>query len=171
MRLYARIYLHALGVLVVAGVATAAVFAVSGRGGWPRDASERMARHVAGLVAERLDDAAGLRSRVERLHRDLDVDVTVLDAAGREMARAGQPVPASPADVLVAAQQGTTVWRTRPTPHAVVPVRRPGSDAVAGTVELALGRRFGPPGLLGPLAVVAVVLLAVAIATRPVARR
>jgi len=59
-RLHRRIYLHALLVLVVVGVATAAVFALSTRGAFVREMAEGVTRHVASLVAEDIHDPVAL---------------------------------------------------------------------------------------------------------------
>jgi len=171
VRLHSRIYLHSLLVLVIVGAATSLVFALVNRGGHLRELGERMARHTAGLAAERLADRASLAERLGRLHADLDVDVTVRDLDGRVLGSAGAPLPRSRADELEAARAGRVVTRPRPVPHAVAPVRDPASGAVVATVEVSAHRPFGPPSLLRPLLFVAVVLAAVAMATRPLARR
>ncbi|HEU4368972.1 MAG TPA: ATP-binding protein [Methylomirabilota bacterium] len=171
MRLHSRVYLASLAVLLVVGAATSLVFALVNRGGAFREVGERMARHVAALAAERLDDPAGLAARLERLHADLDLDVAVRDLDGRILAAAGAPFPALPADVLAAVRAGRMVTRSRPVPHAVAPVRLAPTGAIVATAEVASHRRFGPPALLRPLLAVAVVLLVVGVATRPLARR
>jgi signal transduction histidine kinase len=171
VRLHSRIYLHSLGVLLVVGVATSLVFAFAGRGGLAREMGERMARHVAGLVGERLDDGPALAARVRRLHEDLDVDVVVRDARGRVLAAAGQGLPPPAPEALAAARRGEVVTRARPVPYALAPVRAGGGTGPRATVELSAPRRFGPPTLLGPLLGVGLVLFAVALATRPLARR
>jgi signal transduction histidine kinase len=157
-------------VLLVVGAATSLVFAVGSRGGGVREMGERVARHVAGLVAERFGDRAALAARVEQLHADLDVDVVVRDLDGRAMAAAGTPLAATAPDALAAARGGSVVTRPRPVPFAVAPVRDP-SGTVVATVEVAAHRRFAPPGLTRPLVLVAVVLAVVAVATRPLAGR
>jgi signal transduction histidine kinase len=171
VKLHSRVYLHSLAVLLVVGVATSLVFALVNRGGVFREMGERMAGHVAALAAERLDDPAGLAARLERLHADLDLDVAVRDLEGRILAAAGPPFPALPADVVSAVRAGQVVTRARPVPYAVAPVRRPPTGAIVATAEVASHRRFGPPALLRPLLAVAVVLLVVGVATRPLARR
>jgi signal transduction histidine kinase len=158
-------------VLLVVGAATSLVFALLHRGGVFREMGARMAGHVAALAAERLHDPAGLAERLTRLHTDLDVDLAVRDLDGRVVAAAGSRMPPPPADVLAAARDGQVVARAQPVPYAVAPVRRPGSSAVVATAEVGSPRRFGPPGLLQPLLAVAVVLLVVGVATRPLAHR
>lgn len=171
MRLQSRVYLYSVAVLLVVGAATSLVFAVVHRGGAFREMGERMAQHAARLAAERLGDPAALARRVERLHADLDLDVTVRDLDGRVLARAGVEESPLPADVVAAARAGRVITRARPMPFALAPVRDPASDAIVGTVQVSARRHLGPAILGRPLLFVAVVLIVVAVASRPLARR
>jgi len=171
VRLHSRVYLHSLAVLLVVGAATSLVFAVLHRGGAFREMGERMAQHAAGLAAEQLGDPAALARRMERLHADLDLDVTVRDLDGRVIARAGVEESPPPADVVAAARAGRVSTRGRPVPFALAPVRDPASDAIVGTVQVSARRHLGPASLVRPLLFVAVVLSVVAVASRPLARR
>jgi signal transduction histidine kinase len=170
-RLHTRIYVHSLGVLLVVAVATSALFVLGARGAFQREIAERMVRHVAALAGERFDDADALARRVRQLHADLGVDVTVRDLGGRLVAVAGSPLPAlAPADAE-RVRAGQVVTRAGPAWSAASLVRDPVSGAPIGTVEAAVPRRFGLGRLLGPAAAVLAVLLVVAVATRPLARR
>jgi two-component system, OmpR family, sensor kinase len=171
VRLHSRVYLHSVAVLLVVGAATSLVFAVVNRGGAFREMGERMAQHAAGLAAERLADPAALARRVDRLHADLDLDVTVRDLDGRVLARAGAEEGPPPADVVAAARTGRVTTRARPVPFALAPVRDPTSDAIVGTVQVSARRHLGPASLGRPLLFVAVVLIVVAVASRPLSRR
>jgi two-component system OmpR family sensor kinase len=171
VRLQSRVYLHSLVVLLVVGAATSLVFALVGRGASFRDIGERMARHVAALAAERLDDRAALAARIERLHADLEVDVVVRDLEGGVLARGGAAGPRPPADALAAARAGRVIARARPAPYVLAAVRDPRSGDVVATVQVLAPHHLGPPGLARPLLFVAVVLLAVAVASGPLARR
>jgi signal transduction histidine kinase len=171
VRLHSRLYVHSLLVLLVVGAAVSLVFAFVNRGGHFRELGERMARHAGSLAGEGLDDPAGLTARLERLHAHFDVDVVVRDLDGRVLGRAGRPGAPPAADTLTAARAGEVVTGGRPVPHAVGPVRDPATGAIAGTVEVFAQRPFGPPSLLRPLLLVLVVLLAVAVATRPFVHR
>ena len=171
MRLHSRVYLQTLLVLVVVGAATTLVFALGGRGGFAREMGERMARHTAGLAAERLDDRAALARRLQQLNAELGVDVIVRDLEGRPLAAAGAPLPPPASDALASARAGHTVTRHGPPPFALAPVRDPATGAVVGTLEIAARHRFGPAGLLAPLLMVALVLGVVAVVTRPLSRR
>ena len=171
MRLHSRIYLHFLGVLLVVGLAVSAVFATGVVGSPWRDAAERVAGHVASLVGEVWSDQDALIRRLQQLHDDLEVDLTLRELDGRVMAKLGRPLPALAPSEVAAARAGRLTLSRRPTPFAVVPVRAPGSGAIVGVLQASPPRRFGPPGLLRPLLAVAVVLLVVAVATRPLAGR
>ena len=92
-RLHSRIYLHFLGVLVVAGLAGSLVFAVGARGTFGREVAERMVRHVASLAGERFGDRAALAERLRQLHADLDIDLVVRGLDGRVVAAAGRALP------------------------------------------------------------------------------
>ena len=174
MRLHSRVYLHSLVVLLVVGAATSLVFAIVDRGGTvPRDG--RADRPPRGAVAaERLRRrSAALARRLERLHADLDLDVTVRDLDGRVLASAGRAEPPPPADALAAARAGQrdrardgpcrTRWRRCATRDsgavvgdgggvAAPPLRRAGPGAPAAV-------RGGRAARASPLA------------TRPLARR
>jgi signal transduction histidine kinase len=171
MRLHSRVYLHSLAVLIVVGVATTLVFAVIDRGGPFREMGERMSRHAALLAAERLGDETALAGRLEGLHRTLDLDVVIRDLDGRVVVSAGTRPPSPSPDVLAAAQAGQVVTRGRPTPYAVAPVRDPKTGAVVATAQVSSAHAFGHRHLMRPLLMVAVVLLVVGVATRPLARR
>jgi signal transduction histidine kinase len=171
VRLHSRVYLHSVLVLLVVGAATSLVFALVSHGPTFREIGERIARHTAGVVGERLGEPAALAASLDRLHADLDLTVTVRDLDGAVLARAGAADPRPDADALRAAGRGEVVARARPRPYALAPVRDPASGAVRATVQVSSTHRFGPPGLARPLLFVLVVLLAVAVASRPLARR
>jgi signal transduction histidine kinase len=170
-RLYWRVYLHFLGVLLVVGLATSIVFAVGSRGAFVRDIAERITRHAAALLAERVGDSEELARRVRRLHEDFDLNVTVRDPGGRVLASAGAELPdLGPAEAS-AVRAGNTVVYGRPRWLAVAPIRDPDSGTVVGTLQVSGRRRFGASSLLHPVLITALVLLIVAVATAPLARR
>jgi two-component system, OmpR family, sensor kinase len=170
-RLHSRIYLHFLGVLVVAGLVGSLVFAVGARGTFVREAAERMVRHVASLAGERFGDRAALAERLRQLHADLDIDVVVRDLDGRVVAAAGRALPPLSDRQAATVRAGTVVVDSHPTWRAAAPVRDPQTRAIVGTLEGATPRRFGGPRLLWPVLAVTAILLVVAAATRPLARR
>jgi signal transduction histidine kinase len=170
-RLHSRIYLHFLGVLVVAGLVGSLVFAVGARGTFVREVAERMVRHVASLAGERFDDRAALADRLRQLHADLDVDVVVRALDGRVVAAAGRALPALSGAQAADVRAGHVVVDSHPTWRAAAPVRDPRTGAIVGSLEAATPRRFGGPRLLWPVLAVTAILLVVAAATRPLARR
>jgi signal transduction histidine kinase len=152
VRLHARIYLHSLAVLIIACVATAATFAFGARGAMMQEIGERVARHLASDVAGVIDDPDALARRLQRIHAELGVAVTVRDPGGRVVAATSRPLP----------HRG---W------SATAPIRRDASDAVVGLLEASTPHRFGPLHILRPGLVVALILVVVALVTIPTARR
>jgi two-component system OmpR family sensor kinase len=147
------------------------VFAFGQRGAFQRHVGERLARHVGSLVVEHLHDGAALGRRLGQLHADLEVDVTVRDLDGRLVAAVGSPLreltPAERAELGA----GGVITRPRPAWFVAAAARDPASGAVRGYFELSAPRHFGMPGLWRPLLGVASVLLLVALAAAPLARR
>jgi signal transduction histidine kinase len=170
-RLYSRIYLHFLGVLLVVGLAASVVFAVGQRGAFQRQVVERLARHVGSLVAEHWAEGAALGRRLEQLHADLEVDVTVRGLDGGVVAAVGSPL--RPLTEREVAELGAGAVLTRPGRawFVAAAARDPGSGAVRGYFELSAPRRVGAPGLWRPGLGVGLVLLLVALAAAPLARR
>jgi len=170
-RLHSRIYLHFLGVLIVAGIAASAVFAVGARGGPVREIAERMGVHLAALAAERFEDHAALGDRLAEVHATLDVDVTVRDLNGRLVAAAGPERPPLGPWRTAKVASGGIAFTPGSRWHVAVPILDPRSHAVVGMMQIAARHRMAGPRVFGPgLAVVAVLLVAAA-ATRPLARR
>jgi two-component system, OmpR family, sensor kinase len=170
-RLHSRIYLHFVGVLLVVAATTAFVVAAGTRDRFRGEFAARIAQHVASLAAERIGDPAALTDRLRQIHDDLRLDVRVRDRAGRTIASAGDAgprlTPAEEADVVA----GRIIVHARPPGFAAAPVRDPSSGAVVGFIEGAAPRHRGPPPLWRPLLVVALALVVVAVATRPLAQR
>jgi two-component system, OmpR family, sensor kinase len=92
-RLYLRLYLAFLGVLLAVFAASIALSLVLGRGviGMFRQ-GPRVATHVARTLPP-LSDPAGVQRAVQDLHDELGFDVAVLDLDGRPLADAGAPLP------------------------------------------------------------------------------
>jgi signal transduction histidine kinase len=158
-------------VLLVVAVATAAVFALGARGVFQREVAERLARHVASLVGEQFHDPDALLRRLRTLHADLEVDVTVRGLDGRLIGSAGAELPMLAANQAAQVQAGRVVVTARPVWHAAVLVRDPGSGAPLGILTASTQRRGGIGALLRPIIIITVILIVVAIATRPLARR
>ena len=92
-RLYFRIYLHFVAIIVVFG----AVIAI----GWMLRAHDDEPRHrfdtVARLVAQALpEDPARLAGTLEQLSKDFDIRLALYRDDGAPIARAGTPAPPSP---------------------------------------------------------------------------
>jgi signal transduction histidine kinase len=153
VRLHARIYLHSLAVLIVACVATAATFAFGARGAMMQEIGERVARHLASDVAGVIDEPDALARRLQRIHDELGVVVTVRDPGGRVVAATRRP-------------RSHGGWSS-----ATAPIRHGASDAVVGVLEASTPHRFGPLHILRPGLVVALILVVVALVTIPTARR
>jgi signal transduction histidine kinase len=170
-RLYSRIYVHLVGVLVVVGLAVTVLAAFGQRAALQRHLSERVVRHVGALVEESWDDPAALERRVAQLHRDLGVGLVVRDAQGRAIASAGAAPGALTRKERNRLQEGRVVTRRGARWSVAFPVRGPTGTVPRGFVEVGLSpgvrlRAFWRPGLA-----VLVVLGVVALAAGPLARR
>jgi signal transduction histidine kinase len=170
-RLYSRIYLHFLGVLFVVGLAASVVFAVGQRSAFQRQVAERVSRHIGSLVAEALADPAELGRRLRQLHEDLEIDVTVRGLDGRVLGTAGLELGPLTTGEAADLHAGSLVTRPGPVWFVASPVQAAGSGAVLGFVEVSLPRRFRGTALWRPGLTVALVLLIVALAAAPLARR
>jgi signal transduction histidine kinase len=171
-RLYTRLYFHFVGVLLVVGAAVSFVFATGWRAHFVRGSALKLSGHVASLIADRLDDPAARERAVRRFADELDIDITVRDTAGGVLATSGPTLPAlapedaarARAEPIIVGMPGRRPW------FAVAPVRsRSGADR--GVVEVSLQRRFHVRHEMRPLAALVLVLLIVAVATAPLARR
>ena len=171
MRLHSRIYVHFLGVLLVVAVTTAVVFALGAREAFRRDMAPRVTRHLASLVGERIGDRAALESRLQQIHNDLHLAIRVRALDGRVIAAAGDELPPLTSAEQADVRAGRVVVRPRPMGFAAAPIRDPASGAVVAFVEGAVPRPMGAPPLWRPVVLVTLALLAVAVATRPLAQR
>jgi signal transduction histidine kinase len=169
-QLHSRIYLHFLGVLVVVGLLATVVFAVGARGGPWREVAERVARHVAALVGEAWGNQDALAHRLQQLHDDLEIDLTLRELDERVVARVGALLPPLTPAERSGVEAGQVIVARRPVWFAAAPVRD-ASGRVVAILQASSPRRLGPPNLLRPLLVVAAALIVVAVATRPLARR
>jgi signal transduction histidine kinase len=152
-RLYVRLYLAFLGVLLAVSIGVTVLF---GRGPLRlfRQAP-RFAEHLARSLAP-LDDPASLTRILEQFHDELGVDALVVDLDGQPLASAGAPIPVPGAQALVAAQRGPS-WMPRP-PLVGAPVRA----RRAAPAQAILVVRLPPEGaraILRPLLWLTVVLL------------
>jgi two-component system OmpR family sensor kinase len=172
-RLYTRLFFHFLGLLFVVGLLTSAVLTIGQRGWFWRDVTERMSRHIAGLLGERFDDPALRRHVAARLHQDFDLDLSVRDLSGALLAEAGTKLPELSAEELREVQKGKALVRTRPY-SAVAPIRDEKTGVMRGILIMAPPARhwqWSLSGLGRTLLAVALVLLLVGAVTAPLARR
>ncbi len=172
-RLYTRIYLHALGVLLVVGLATTGVFSLGQRGAFLSEVTERLARHLAGELGDRLTDAQARAVALDRMHQDFEVDLAVRDLKGQVVASAGVALPELKLSELAALRQGRNISQQW-TVASAAPIRNPKTGEFIGILQMSPPRRFhyvGQPRLGRPLMAVTLVLLLVALASLPLARR
>jgi signal transduction histidine kinase len=171
-RLYWRIYLHFLGVLFVVGLAATIVFAIGQRRAFQRQVTERVTRHVAALVGEVAGDQAALARRLVQLHEDLGLDVTVRDPEGRRLAAAGSELWSLAPGELAELRADRLLAPRGPPWVSAAAVRAPGGDALVALVQLSAGHRHFPmAGFWRPGLAVVLVLVIVALAAAPLARR
>ncbi len=172
-RLYTRIYMHFLLLLLVVGLSTSAVFSLGQRGAFWREFSERMSRHLSAALAERFNDDDARRAAVTRLHEDFEIELTVRDLDGRVMAAGGPPLPPLGRDELLTLKAGQDLVRQHPYSVAA-PIRDVRTGTMVGFIDVAPPRRLRAlrgAGLVRPLGAVALVLLLVGVLTAPLARR
>ena len=166
-RLYTRIYVHFLGVLLVVAIATLVTIALGWRREMAHGMADRFSRHASFLLATTLDDAEERRRVVEHLAELLDADLTLRDRDGNVLEVIGQELP--PPRKAVDRHRREGRWRHG---HFAAPVRDPVSGEIVGVVQARPWRRsHGFPDLGKHLVGLAGVLLLVGIAVRPLARR
>lgn len=172
-RLYTRLFFHFLALLLVVGLLTSAVLTIGQRGWFWREVTERMSRHISGLLGERFEDKALVQHVAQRINKDFDLDLSVRDRAGTKLAEAGAPLPDLSPEHLQRAQQGKAFVRSRPY-SAVAPIRDERTGAMLGILIMSPPARHPQWSLAGlgrTLLAVALVLLIVGAMTAPLARR
>ena len=170
-RLFARIYLHFLGVLLVVAVAASLVFAFTARSVFVQDSAWRTSRHAGRLVSEVFRDPPGLARRLKQLHDELDIDLVVRDLEGRVLASAGSEPPDFTAEEFAQARSGRRIVHPSPAWSTVGPVREPGTGAVIGTIVSAAHPRPLWAALARPALILSLVLALIGIASALLARR
>lgn len=170
-RLFARIYLHFLGVLLVVAIAASLVFAFTARSAFVQESAWRTSRHAGRIVGEVFRDPTELARRVKLLHDELEIDLMVRDLEGRVLAAAGAEPPAFTAEELGQARAGRRIVHPTPAWSTAGPVREPGTGVVIGTVVSAAHQRPLWAALTRPALILSLVLVLVAIASALLARR
>ncbi|HEX9573679.1 MAG TPA: HAMP domain-containing sensor histidine kinase [Myxococcales bacterium] len=156
-RLYLRLYLAFLGVLLAVLAVSIGITVLFGRGPihfFFRQAP-RFAVHLARSLPP-LDDPAALTRALDEFHDELGIDALVVDLGGQPLASSGTPIPVPDPRVLAAAQRGPS-WMPRP-PLLGAPVRA----RRAAPAQAVLIVRLPPEGaraILRPLLWLTVVLL------------
>jgi two-component system, OmpR family, sensor kinase len=169
--LFARIYLHFLGVLLVVAIAASLVFAFTARSAFVQESAWRTSRHVGRLVGEAFGDPPALERRVKQLHDELDIGLVVRDLEGHVLAAAGATPSAFSAEELDQARHGRRIFRPDPVWSAAGPVREPGTGAIVGTVESAARPRPLGAVLARPALILSLVLVLLGVASALLARR
>lgn len=174
-RLYTRIYLHFLAMLLLVGITTSFILA----SGWKREMRmgmiQRLTTHVASLVAEKWDDPPARDALLGHLSKELGVDLSIADDGGeRLLASAGASLPLPRGEDREAAKGGfCTYVGGRGKQHrwcAAAPVV--GSNGVVlGMLVASPQHRFERGMLIRPILGVAVTLLVIGLASAPLARR
>jgi len=170
-RLFARIYLHFLGVLLVVAVVSSVVFAWTARGAFVQESSGRISRHISSLMAEVYRDPPALARRVQQVHEELELDLVARDIHGRVLASAGNDLPAFTPEQLAQVRTGLRMVQPNPEWSVATPVRDPKSGAVIGTLESSAHRRSRLRGLTRPAAILTLLLVLFAFPAAILARR
>jgi len=170
-RLFARIYLHFLGVLLVVAVASSLVFAWTARGAFVQESSGRISRHIASLVGEVFRDQPALTRRVQQLHDELELDLVARDLHGRVLAAAGSEPPTFTAEQLAQVRTGLRMVQPSPEWSVATPVRDSKTGAVIGTIETSAHRRSRWRGLSRPALILSLLLVMFAFTAALLARR
>ncbi len=166
-RLYTRVYLHLLGAVFVVGLVTSVVFAHGWRSALMHAWALRFTSFVASTMGEHCTDAVERHRLMERTGDGLDIDLTFRDPAGRLLDHEGPVLPFVTAAEL---SDGPQLMLRLDHSFWVSTVRRPDGQ-ICGVVE-SFGRRpVHAPGMVRPIATVALVLLLVAAGAVPLARR
>src|SRR5438270_9915028 len=95
-RLYLRLYLAFLGVMVAVFALSLGASFLLGRGGLGIfRQGPRFAEHLARLLPPS-HDAEGLARTVQQMHDELGVDVSIVDLEGNVLAESGAPIAVDP---------------------------------------------------------------------------
>jgi signal transduction histidine kinase len=170
-RLFARIYLHFLGGLLVVAIAVSVLFAFTARGAFVQESSGRTSRHVASLVGEAFGDRPALARRVQQIHKELDLDLVVRDLEGRVVVGAGAAPPTFTPEQLAQVRTGLRMVQPDPEWSVASPVRDPKTGTVMGTVETTAHRRVRWRGLTRPAMMLGLMVVMFAGAAALLARR
>ena len=141
-KLYLRLYVAFLGVLLAVMIVTAGINILTGRGFAVLRGGPRLANHLARMLEVRQEPVQRI---VEEMHEELSVDVALFGPQGELLAAAGAPLP--PPDPgardgslhhpgWLMGRHGIVVAPVRRIPGAVVVARLPMPDGMMRTVAL-----------------------------------
>jgi signal transduction histidine kinase len=170
-RLFARIYLHFLGVLLVVAVVSSLVFAWTARGAFVQESSGRISRHISSLVAEVFRDPPALARRVQQIHDELELDLVVRDLHGRLLVSSGAELPSFTPEQLAQVRTGLRMVQPNPEWSVAIPVRDPRSGVVMGTLESSAHRRARWRALSRPTLILTMLLVLFAVPAAALAHR
>jgi two-component system OmpR family sensor kinase len=170
-RLFTRIYLHFVGVLLVMALAAGVIGSLAFHGPILHSFAARLSTHAAGLVADRFTQPERVDHLVQRLGADLDMDITVRTPNGTLLSAFGNPLPILDARDLEEVEKAPIIL-SRLHPFCIAaPVKNDQTGAFLGVLEVSPRRRFGDVNLWRPILSLVGVLLLVGLATAPLARR
>ena len=170
-RLFARIYLHFLGVLLVVALAVSLIVGFGARGAFVQEASGRTTRHVGSLVAEVYRDPPALARRVQQIHDELELDLVVRDLQGRVLAMSGTELPVFTAEQLAQVRTGLRMVQPSPEWSVASPLRDPKTGAVVGSLETSAHRRARWRGFTRPAQMLGLLVVMFAFTAALLARR
>jgi signal transduction histidine kinase len=167
-RLYSRIYFHFIGVLLLVGIISSVVLTAGWRRTFVHGWMMKLAHHAASVIAVASEEKRA--DFVKHLSEELDIDVTLLALDGQVLVQAGGAIEAPDRAQLDDARHRPTVIHQHHSLSVATPVIDRAGRPTA-IVQIAPMRRFGPGTIWRPLVLVALMLLVVAAATGPLARR
>ena len=170
-RLFTRIYLHFVGVLLVVALGATIIGSLAFRGPILHGFAEKLSTHAARLVSDRMEDPKRLASLVTHLSTEFDVDLTVRDPSGKLLVAAGPEQPVPSASDLANMKRGTVMLSRFKTFAAATRIVDDEDGHLLGILEIAPRRHFGAFSPVRPLLGLAGILLLVGLATAPLARR
>ncbi|HEY7953834.1 MAG TPA: ATP-binding protein [Polyangia bacterium] len=170
-RLYTRIYLHFIGVLLVVGLASSLVVATGARGALVRAWTVRLTRHISWVLSSQSGDPARRRETARHTATELDLDVTVRALDGTVLTEVGAPLPAPSGPDAEAARKGAVPLERGRAFYVAAPIHDLKTHQVIALLEVRPAHRLAFGGLWRPIALVALILLVVGVGTGPLARR
>lgn len=159
-RLFWRVYLHGLVMLVAIWVAAVAVGHAFGRDSNRPGLPRRVAAHLAAQVAPVLDEPSRLQTHLDELKEHLLIELSVRDADGALLASTAEPARALTSEEVDRLEDG--VFRLPDEPLFIAPLPD-------GAYLMAEMRRPDVP-LERPLTILGVILLLLMLLSIPLAR-